>query len=152
IRTETRPDVWIELQEIRDRLPRNSVLIDIVRLTPRDFDQARGKSAWKAARYFAWITPPVGEIKVVDLGDADVIAAAAGAVRDDISTAPKTIQTLGAIEAEKRMRQPLAKISALVLHPLLPHIDKQSQWIFCPDSELWLVPFNALLLPGDKYV
>ena len=38
------------------------------------------------------------------------------------------------------------------VHPLLPHIGKLNQWIVGPDGDLWLTPWNALLLPSGDYV
>jgi CHAT domain-containing protein len=38
-----------------------------------------------------------------------------------------------------------------VLHPLLKHVGTSPRWIVSPDSNLWLVPREALTLPDGKY-
>src|SRR5262249_24543753 len=57
----------------------------------------------------------------------------------------------GEAEAEKALRGPLRELSRLVLEPLLPHVGKSKQWIVSPDSNLWLVPWEILLLKDGRY-
>ncbi len=42
-------------------------------------------------------------------------------------------------------------ISKLLLHPLLPAAGGFKKWILCPDAEIWMFPWNALVLPDGKY-
>jgi CHAT domain-containing protein len=49
------------------------------------------------------------------------------------------------------LQKPLKDLSAKVLHPLLPALEKYDEWIICPDGMLWLTPWNALLLPDGKF-
>src|SRR5207253_1872945 len=68
-----RDDPWVELAEVRQALPADGVLIDLVRFPVRNF-QAKGKEdKWQAARYVAWIMPPQGQatVQIIDLGAAD---------------------------------------------------------------------------------
>jgi tetratricopeptide (TPR) repeat protein len=53
---------------------------------------------------------------------------------------------------EKAYREDAAQdISKLLLHPLLPAAGSFKKWILCPDADLWLLPWNALVLPDGKY-
>ena len=53
---------------------------------------------------------------------------------------------------EKAYRENAAQdISKLLLHPLLPAAGSFRKWILCPDADLWLLPWNALVLPDGKY-
>jgi hypothetical protein len=141
---------WADAGALRRSLPAGAVLLDVVRFDVYDFKAPSGKR-WKPARYAAWVTPAGGDVKVIDLGDADVIDAAVKEVRVALEGAHKLIRAKGEPEAEKALRGPLGKLSKLVLQPLLPHVGKASRWVVSPDGNLWLVPWEILLLPDGKY-
>jgi CHAT domain-containing protein/tetratricopeptide (TPR) repeat protein len=143
------PD-WVELRDVRKSLPAGGVLIDVARLEVFDFQGSRDRR-WKAAHYLAWVTPQDGPAHIVDLGPADRIDAAVGRVRKAINGAAAGVPRKGEEKAEKALREPLAVLSKLVLAPLLPHAGKSRRWFVSPDGNLWLVPFEALLLSEGRY-
>jgi tetratricopeptide (TPR) repeat protein len=54
---------------------------------------------------------------------------------------------------EKELRESAAlDISRLLLHPLLDAGAPYEKWILCPDSNLWLIPWGALVLPDGRYL
>jgi CHAT domain-containing protein len=147
---ETAAPAWVELDEVRKGLPADAVLIDIGQFEVTDFKGVRGKER-QTKHYAAWITPAAGPVKVVDLGPADALDAAVEKLRDRLQGAHKRITDKGEIEAEKELRQPLEALSKRLLGPLLPHAGKAKSWLVSPAGSLWLLPWEALLLPGGKY-
>jgi tetratricopeptide (TPR) repeat protein len=151
-------DPWIPLAEVRARLPRGGVLVEIVRMKVFDFSAQPGQPAWKPAHYVAWIVPPLadGAIRIVDLGDADAIDRQVQAVREQMATAaPRRGATRDDTEkpdSKKKLRDVLEPLSKTIVHPLLPELEKRPRWILGPDADLWLVPWSACLLPGGEYV
>jgi CHAT domain-containing protein/tetratricopeptide (TPR) repeat protein len=141
---------WTELSAARQALPRSGVLIDVVRLPIFDPKAASTSAAWAAVNYVAWVTPREGKVQVVDLGPAEAIDGAIKEVRGELGCASKGI---GKDEeaAEKRLREPLGRLSKLLLKPLLPRAGKAEDWVVCPDGNLWLVPWEALLLGDGTY-
>lgn len=56
-------------------------------------------------------------------------------------------------EIEKSYRETAtADLSRLLLHPLLTVAGPFKKWILCPDADLWLTPWNALVLPDGRYL
>jgi tetratricopeptide (TPR) repeat protein len=141
---------WLDLDRLRKALPVGGVLIDVARMDVFDFKAPAGKR-WKPARYAARVTPTKGDVQLIDLGPAAAIDAAVKDVRVALEGAHKLIRAKGEPEAEKALREPLAKLSKLVLTPLLPYAGKAKRWVVSPDGNLWLVPWEILLLPDGKY-
>jgi CHAT domain-containing protein/Tfp pilus assembly protein PilF len=138
---------WIGLDSLRKSLPADAVLIDIARFCPWGFNTRK----WQYARYLAWVTPARGDVRLVNLGPADAIDAAVTRVRQALEQAAKLIGQKGEPEAEKALRTSLEALSKLVLQPLLPHAGESQRWVVSPDGNLWLIPWEILLLPDGKY-
>jgi len=146
-----RPDLWVELDQLRHRLPADAAFIDIARFDLRDFPATGQQKNWQPARYAAWITTVQGPVRVLDLGPAQAIDDAVQSLRQALTTAEKDIRPQGEPDAETALRGPLETLSKLVLQPLLPHLGQTPRWIVSPDGNLWLVPWAALPLPDGKY-
>jgi CHAT domain-containing protein len=144
---------WVELAAVRKALPRGAVLVEIAKFSQFN-PGAKGKEArWGLPHYAAWVIPPPGKasVQLIDLGAASNIEAAVQAVRQALQVAPKTGRGPKEADQEKKLRQPLQELSKFLLRPLAPHMDKAGQWILSPDASLWLVPWEALPLPGGAY-
>lgn len=150
---------WFNNGEVRRGMPAGVVLIDIARFAPFDF-KATGNQARKLpAHYVAWVVPPArdGEVRVIDLGDADKIDAAVEAFQVAFKNCQSTdkeknpLQKLGERSAEQELKTTLGAVGKLVLDPLKPHLKKKTDVIISPDAALWLVPWSALPIDGDKY-
>jgi CHAT domain-containing protein len=139
---------WRELNSVRDRLPGGSALIDIVRFPVGDFRAHR----FLPDHYAAWITPASteGEVRFVDLGEAERIDELVEALRAALAAAPTAIRETGEPEANAALAQPLTDLARQVLHPILARIGDARHLILSPDAGLWLVPWAALPLPGDE--
>jgi CHAT domain-containing protein/Tfp pilus assembly protein PilF len=148
-----RDDPWVGLDEIRKALPPDAVLIEIARFRVLDYYAKVANAQWKAPRYVAWIIPPKGrgDVRVIDLGEAGSIDDSVALTRKTIQPAAATLRTQGEPEAERQVRKPLDSLAQWILKPLLPHIGRAKQWIISPDAGLWLVPWAALPLDGERY-
>jgi len=142
---------WVELDDLRRSLPPDAVFIDLVRCEFFDFQARADQRQWLSTRYAAWITPPQGEVRLLDLGPAAPNESAVKAVRQALAAAPTTIRRQGEPDSESETRQLLDALSRRVLQPLLPHVADSRRWFLSPDSDLWLVPWAALTLPNGKY-
>jgi CHAT domain-containing protein/Tfp pilus assembly protein PilF len=146
-----RDDPWFEIDELRQKLPASGVLIDITRFEPTNFQAKTSESEKLPARYVAFLTTRLGDVQIVELGLAEPIEQAIQSAREELSAATTRINDKGELEAEQELRQSLAALAALVLHPLLPQIEKAEQWFISPDSNLWLVPWGALPLKDGRF-
>jgi CHAT domain-containing protein/tetratricopeptide (TPR) repeat protein len=136
-------DPWVSLGDLRSKLPADGWLVDIVLLPVRNFQAKGGNPAWQPARYAAWLIPPTGkgEVRIVDLGEAEKIDAVVQLVR----------LSLERTHAEEEVQEPLAALAKLVFAPLAPHLGKTDRLIISPDAALWLVPWGALPLADGRY-
>jgi CHAT domain-containing protein len=143
---------WVELQDVRQALPENSVLIELARFRVWDF-QGKGAEPWQAPHFAAWIIPAKGrgEVRLIDLGEAERIEDAVRVVRRALHEAPRAIRQQGEPESEKELRRPLETLAGLILRPLLKEIGPTERWLISPDASLWLVPWGALPLPEGPY-
>lgn len=154
---------WVDIEVIRERVPKNAVLVDIARFDVFNYAAKRKGEDWQPARYAAWIVPPAdaGAIQVVDLGEAKSIDADVAAYRGVIRAAlgkNGLIAEAGEAEAEKtslRAAQPLAK---RILQPILEGVaaagcaESANELIISPDGELWLVPWSAIPMADGRYL
>jgi tetratricopeptide (TPR) repeat protein len=138
---------WTESKDVRAALPADAVLVDFARFDRHD----HARNRLDPPRYAAWITPKNGPTRLIDLGEAQAIDDAIGEARKALEGAPRVLKAVGEIAAEKRAREPLARLAKLVLDPLRPHIDGAKRWVLCPDGKLWLVPWAALPLDEKTY-
>jgi CHAT domain-containing protein len=150
---------WIEISQIREALPADSVLIDIARFSILDFHAKGQEPQWKPAHYAAWITSPHAETQTVliDLGEADTIDQLVENVRQQIAAdASKTgaIAKDGEDTAVTALMKDMSALSDLIWKPLAPHVGDASQIVLSPDGALWLAPWSALPAneAGDEYL
>lgn len=154
-------DPWVPLSRVRAALPKDTVLIELVRLDRQrpvksSFD-ARVAEDSPAASYIAWLLHgDSGKVQLVDLGSARAIEAQVDAVQRAMNEALRvgaagkaagTIIEQGPIGAEAILFERLSALSALVLKPLVAEIPTSKRLIISPDDALWLVPWSALPLP-----
>ena len=132
-------------------------------------------------RYLAWVTTAAGGVTAVDLGPAAEVEGLAHKLADNLNDVVKRreeanaeIQKVLALaipdeekqkridaiehklfdaegDLEKAFRETSADLSRRILHPLLDPAGKATRWVVCPDAQLWLVPWSALVLPDGKY-
>ncbi len=147
---------WIDEANIRESLPVDACFVQILRLNRSEpsvsayekFDPGKAKPI-----YVAWIVSRNAEVRFVHLGSAAAIDAAVRSVQEQLSgdNAVKNIQ-FDPADAIKQVNSKLRDVSQQVLWPLLPFLDQSTHWMISPDSQLWLIPWAALIMPDGKYV
>ena len=148
-----RRDPWIEIDELRNKLPKNTVYVDFLHFAPpNEADPWSLKRSKLPPIYVAWISSRDDETVIVNLGSAEKIDAAIRAARLELQQAHGRIKQEGEIDADKLIQEKLAAVSKLVLAPLLPHLSRYPQWILGPDGNLWLIPWACLPLDGKQAV
>jgi CHAT domain-containing protein/tetratricopeptide (TPR) repeat protein len=155
------PPEWVELNDVRAALAADTVLISIARFPVSNFGRSRKKweKDYLPERYAAWLIPPAGkgDVKIIDLGDADKIDAAVRTVRvqlrdaQDPTPTNNPIRVKGEPDAEKELLQALQRLAMLTLQPLLAEVGDARDLILSPDGALWLVPWAALPTADGKY-
>ena len=121
-------DKWIDAATVRKAIPSDGILVDVARFGVRDFGAKGNDQKWQPAHYAVWLVPPSGkgEIKIIDLGEADKIEAAVKAVRTALTSAVQEKHTaeeqktpLDEHARESLLKQPIAELAKLVLQPVL---------------------------------
>lgn len=146
---------WVELEQLRQALPSDSVFIDIARFKRFDFEIRPGESTWLPAHYAAWITPAVGqgEIQLIDLGPADSIDELVTKVREQLVRAPGEkgeIATTSEQESVTRLNQTLQTLADRIWTPLAPYLADSKELVLSPDGDLWLLPWATLPVEKNK--
>ena len=146
-----RQDPWIEIDELRRKLPSNAIYVDFLRFAPTDKSDLLGRKPL-APIYVAWISSRDEDTVIVNLGSADKIDSAIRDARQEMQKAHEFIRQDGEVMAEKRIHEKLAAVARLILEPLLPQLSKYPHWILGPDGNLWLIPWACLPLDDKQYV
>ncbi|QDU29433.1 photosystem I assembly protein Ycf3 [Anatilimnocola aggregata] len=143
-------DPWFDIISVRKVIPKKSMLINIVRFAP--FDSRTEKPG--DSLYVAWLIPSAndGEVKIVDIGNADVIDTAVATFRKAMSMAGTATSKEKEKEKEAHFAadKALACLAELTLKPLSEHLSGKEGIILSPDSALWLVPWGALPVEEGK--
>lgn len=138
---------WISQSQLQAALSVDAKLIDFMRLNVYDPD----KESIQTERYIAWITGK-DNTSIVDLGAAKPIENAIAKVRQKFETAAADIADEGAAASEEKIQRELETLSKQLLHPILPYLKDTKRLVLSPDADLWLVPWNSLILPNQKFV
>ena len=146
-----RRDPWVSTDDLRRRLPQDSILVDFARMQERSFAADAKGRVWGEPHFVAWIVPPTGrgEISIVDLGLAAPIEQAVKNARRAIQSHRRSgdlkgIQ-LGDLPGDNGDWQTsLAELAQLIWAPLERRLTGFHELVLCPDGLLWLVPWAAL--------
>ncbi len=136
----------VTAQMLASRLPRDSALVEFVRI--RDWDEEK-KKWFDAERYLAFILTADNQVALVDLGEAQKIdtkvkITLAAINRPDYSRDPETYSHQADVE--------LTELYALLFQPLEAVLSSRVQLIVSPDGELNNVPFAALRTQDGHYL
>jgi tetratricopeptide (TPR) repeat protein/CHAT domain-containing protein len=141
-------------RNIAGALPEGAVLVEFVRFNPFDFKAipAKGQSRWKPAHYLAF-TMPAGEpqkIRMIDLGDADVIDSMISDFRVSITgKAEKSSARAGAAPAGRELPTDAGpKLREALFDPLRKSLEGRKRLFLAPDGDIYRLPFGVL--PEDK--
>ena len=147
---------WYEVDDVVRAMPKNSVLIELAKVTPLVFDVDERITQPQAARYCAWIISSTGseEVKFVDLGSADAIDQRIVAVRQQIELDGNAMlqrdprsasqQRVDVGQLTKNLNHQMRELSKLIVDPIRAHVKAGTNLIVSPDGNLWLAPWAAL--------
>lgn len=156
--TELRRDPWVELSSVRERMPSNTVLLELALAEIPDDGAVRrsapsGSPNWSQARFLAWVIPPAGQNKVelVDLGPASGIMQRVLVLHQGLALTGAIIGQRGEKAAAELIDNELQLLSNHLLNNLPSVVPESNHWILSPDSILWFVPWAALRQKG-RYI
>ena len=135
---ELRP---VDVAVVQSQLPANTRLVEYVRyrpFIPRVIGQA---NRFGAPRYAAFILRPTGSPRWIELGDAEIIDRQVTVFRAALRSPSRT-------DVRERSRD----LARLILDPLDTDADGLLRLIISPDSELSVIPFNALIDAKGRYL
>ena len=157
-------NIEIMTEALKQNFPEGVTLIEFIRFDLYDFTAipAKGEKEWKPPRYLAFIlsSDKNSEIKMIDLGEAEIIDEKISKFRkeasDDKNHLPLSFaKTLKEItqkeeikekEPEKQLynSEPAINLFKAVFEPLRPHLGNNKKLLISPDSQLNLIPFKIL--------
>ena len=136
-RAETQP---VTIEAVQATMPADAALIEFAVFRPFDPKAERNADAYGPPHYAAYVlrknVPPTG----IDLGDAAAIDASVGAFRDVLRN-PARSAGARAHELDER-----------VMRPLRDAVGDATRLLISPDGDLNLVPFEALVDEGGRYL
>jgi len=131
----------VDFEAVRDRIPGNAVLVEIIGYRKFDVAYRRYADAFGPERYAAYVLRKGGLPKAVDLGPASAIDAQVATFRAALSAPTrKDVKTLG------------RRLYDRVMKPLVPLLGKAEHVLLAPDGMLNLVPFSALVDDQGSYL
>jgi tetratricopeptide (TPR) repeat protein/CHAT domain-containing protein len=143
---------WVDLDSIRQAIPKDGLLIDIARFRPVRLANRADEAGWDDARYIAWVIPPTGDIAIVDLGEAAKLDDAVHAAMRIIPTSADRSREIGERRSEQMAHEAMQRISDMILKPITSHLKDVNHLIISPDGDLWLLPWAALAYNGEQYL
>jgi CHAT domain-containing protein/Tfp pilus assembly protein PilF len=122
---------------IQSQIPTNAALIEFVKYQTY---LANSQKSWGNVRYAAYVMTSEGKIEAVDLGEADTIDALLETFRQSLTTQSANHRDI-ARQLEERL-----------IAPIRPFLSGKSHLLLSPDSQLNLIPFDALVDTQDRYL
>ena len=129
------------IDDVKAQLPTDGGLLEYVRYHPLDISESSG--SFSDARYAAYILFPDGQIKVIDLGLAEIIDKAAASMSS--SLADRNVPT-------EILQRQARSLYDLVLAPVEAELTGLERLIISPDDALNLVPFEVLRTAEERYL
>ena len=132
---ETTP---VSIAAVQALIPDEAALVEFVRYRPLDFNQSH--NYWGPARYAAYVLTSQGEAQAIDLGEAAPIDRLISQFQAGLSSRATNIKTIG------------RQLDEQLMSPIRPFLDSKTQLLLSPDSQLTLIPFEALVSEDDRYL
>jgi tetratricopeptide (TPR) repeat protein len=145
-------DPWVSLSQVQKAIPPDAVLVDLVRLEVYNLQFKGREERWLPARYVAFLVPPSGAAKVIDLGPADAIDAAVTKWRQAMALpAAAPAQAMGGSDPSTADAC-ATRLAELLWQPLKSSLAPAKHLLISPDGALWLFPWEALPDEGGRYL
>ncbi|MGA2401542.1 MAG: tetratricopeptide repeat protein [Syntrophobacteraceae bacterium] len=145
-------------EKVAKALPEGTVLVEFVRFDQFDFKAvpAQGQSPWRPARYLAFVLLPgkPENVKMIDLGEADLIDAMISNFRSGITG--RTEKAIGhsntARGGQGAVMDAGPKLREALFDPLEKVLDGHRQLILAPDGDIYRLPFGVLPADKERYI
>lgn len=143
----------IDLVAIRKNLPPGAVLVEFVRFAPVDLEAPSYEKGWRDTIYVAFVIAQDGSLRLVPLGEAELIDEDVKELRQMFTNAKGDLAATGEDRLEKVYRELAEKVYDRLLGKLDALIKDAGALVLIPDGDLHLVPFGTLVHPKDgKYL
>jgi CHAT domain-containing protein len=145
----------VDRRAVAQALPEGSALVEFVRTEVYDFQPSDGPAdaRWKAPIYLAFIlhAGQPDHVYMVRFGQAESIDRSIADLRLAI-TGERDVALADTPADQIRRNSLLSQLGAILFEPLLPALGECRRLLIAPDGDLTLLPFEALILDGDRYV
>ncbi len=147
-------NAWISPLQVKQSLPANVALIDLVRLQRHEQLDLNSTKTWGMPDYYAFITvrDENKPTRMILLGDAQEIDDLVKQIRTAVNSgagSEGSVAKLGEEAAALEVRRIYGKLADKIWPPIAAEIGDVNQLIISPDSLLWLLPWNALPIASD---
>ena len=132
----------VTVETIQKLIPADKALVEIVRYFPFNL-KAKPQEQWGKPRYAAYILSNQGEPKGIDLGEAEKIER----ILDNFRRSLRDSGT-GIAQVKESGRE----LDKIVMQPIRKHLGNTRKILISPDSNLNLIPFEALVDENNKYL
>ncbi|WP_413160008.1 CHAT domain-containing protein [Capilliphycus salinus ALCB114379] len=136
----------VEIQDIQQLIPSNSALVELVHY--QSFDaRATPDQRWGNFRYAAYILMSNGQVRWVDLGEAEAIHSLMYSFRRALSRS-------SAMSGETSLISEAARtLDEKLMQPIRQQLDENIRHLLLsPDARLNLIPFAALMDEQGEYL
>jgi CHAT domain-containing protein/tetratricopeptide (TPR) repeat protein len=133
--------VPVTLEAVQAALPADAALIEFAAYRPFDPAVESVAAAFGKLRYAAYVVHRGGVPQAVDLGQADAIDKAIAALRGALGD-----------PARSDVRRLARALDASVMGPIRGLVGSSTQLLVSPDGALNLIPFEALIDEGGRYL
>ncbi|QDU21756.1 CHAT domain-containing tetratricopeptide repeat protein [Urbifossiella limnaea] len=150
----------LDLRAVAAALPNEAVLVEYVRFRPYHFAAVptRGESRWGADRYVAFTlaTDPPGDVRLIDLGEAEAIDGLVAGFRAAITGESEGETDRDMVKAKKPTTPADDAVGralrAAVFDKLAPALRGRTRLVLAPDGDLSRLPFEVLPADGGRRV
>ncbi|WP_375480518.1 CHAT domain-containing protein [uncultured Nostoc sp.] len=132
----------VTLENIQRLIPADGALVELFQYRPFTPKAVPNESFGKP-RYAVYVLPAKGEPKGIDLGDAETIQKTLELFRDDLQDKDTPIT---------QVKQSARELDKIIMQPVRKLLGNTHKVLLSPDSELNLIPFEALVDENDHYL
>jgi len=143
----------VTIAAVQKQIPTDAVLIEFFRYNTFNPKAALDKDKWGKPHYVAYILHSQGEPKWVDLGEADTLEPSIAIFRQAIGRNPTDEDRADDPKLTlEQVKQTARNLDQKLMQPIRPLLGNAKQLLISPDSQLNLIPFNALVDEQNRFL
>ncbi|BAY35687.1 peptidase-like protein [Nostoc sp. NIES-2111] len=132
----------VTIETVQKLIPADGALVEIVRYRPVNL-KAAPEDQFGKPRYAVYVLPAKGQPKGIDLGDAETIEQTLIQLRKDLQDQKTPIS---------QMKQSARELDSILMQPVRKLLGNTRKILLSPDSQLHLIPFEALVDENNRYL